>query len=201
MTILNAYTNSNFLKYKSVKCVKKNLNPRTMCSQINKISNFNFKLTSPKSSYNTHSLQFAESLTQNKIKTNGLISIPNHSNHGAVKVRSLNTGTVSIIVKSKFRSILTDQKRRIRFKSRELKHNVLRSCLASRFGFNLGLRAMDYRRIYKSWWSTHSITRVRNRCIVTSHPITLANFRLSRISLRHYAHRGRIPGLTKCLNK
>ena len=201
MITFNAYKNSRCLKFKFFQTVKAKFNIRTVCSQINKTSNFSFKFTHPKSLYDVQSLQFAKSLMQGKMNTKGSLSASSHSNTHTLKMCSFNTGTIPIIVKSKFRSILTDQKRRTRFKSRELKHNILKSCLASRFGLNLGLRAIDYRRIYKSWWNTHSITRVRNRCIVSGHPTSVANFRLSRISLRHYAHRGRIPGLTKCLNK
>lgn len=115
--------------------------------------------------------------------------------------QSIITGVQAPVIVSRFRSNISDQNRRRFFKACELKHNIFRSCLASRFGRTLGIAAIDYRRYYKNQYTKNSLTKIRNRCIFTGYSTSIAKLRLSRISVRHLAHSGRISGLTKNLNK
>lgn len=42
-----------------------------------------------------------------------------------------------------------------------------------------------------------TITRIRNRCVLTGHPQTIGHLGISRIAFRLLANLGRIPGLSK----
>jgi len=89
----------------------------------------------------------------------------------------------------------SDQKRRSGVFKTELSRLLHKSLIAymsnttyENFIFNDNL-TRRMRRITK--------TRIRNRCVLTSHPQTIGHFGLSRIAFRRLANLGLIPGLAK----
>nr|YP_010003085.1 ribosomal protein S14 [Ulva sp. TM708]AZP40118.1 ribosomal protein S14 [Ulva sp. TM708] len=126
-------------------------------------------------------------------------------------------------IQTRFRSIISDQKKRICFDNYELNGILLKSLLSvdslvltklvnlklketnwvsfnevlnknlSYAGPGLILEQLINRRFTKK----QGISNIRNRCIVTGRSSIIGKFRLSRISFRRYAGRGLIPGLIK----
>nr|YP_009420513.1 ribosomal protein S14 [Ulva pertusa]ASO76161.1 ribosomal protein S14 [Ulva pertusa]ASO76203.1 ribosomal protein S14 [Ulva pertusa] len=122
-------------------------------------------------------------------------------------------------IQTRFRSIISDQKKRICFDNYELNGILLKSLLSvdslvlmkllnetetncfnavlnknlSYAGPGLILEQLINRRFTKK----QGISNIRNRCIVTGRSSIIGKFRLSRISFRRYAGRGFIPGLIK----
>lgn len=105
-----------------------------------------------------------------------------------------------------FRSIVNDQKRRRAFEKRELENLVIKSVLSSdkgqpllrtdlikNFG-RLALIRCVYRKMKRQ---KGTITRVRNRCIVTGRSSSIGHLGISRIIFRQQAGLGKIPGLEK----
>ena len=102
-----------------------------------------------------------------------------------------------------FRSQITDLRRKKKYCLKELKNIVFKSILEinpvvrARRYFNtkymLSNRLQDLKQ--------NTITRVRNRCVLTGRSSTLKRFRLSRISFREQAGSGKLMGVTKNTNK
>lgn len=105
-----------------------------------------------------------------------------------------------------FRSVITDQKRRGQFEKTELEKQIVRSILMSdqqskktRYKSSSrlarGILALSiYRKFIKP---KGTITRVRNRCILSGRSSTIGQMSLSRIRFRKFAGFGKIPGLLK----
>nr|YP_010021571.1 ribosomal protein S14 [Ulva rigida]QOL10412.1 ribosomal protein S14 [Ulva rigida] len=125
-------------------------------------------------------------------------------------------------IQTRFRDIISDQKKRICFDNYELNVILLKSLLSvdslilmkllnlqaslqaskahffneaflSYAGPGLILEQLINRRFTKK----QGVSNIRNRCIVTGRSSIIGKFRLSRISFRRYAGRGLIPGLIK----
>lgn len=99
---------------------------------------------------------------------------------------------------SSYRSIISDQDRRSRFEKRELENQVLKSALRmnsqTAFGFE---RLLLSPKIRSRCHPGGSLTRVRNRCVLSAHKSCVRNLGLSRIKLRQLAGLGCLPGLIK----
>nr|WVH39671.1 ribosomal protein S14 [Ulva dactylifera] len=120
-------------------------------------------------------------------------------------------------IQTRFRSIISDQKKRIAFDNKELIGTLLKSLLCVDFSPKLQLYQLDLRfnealhknlpyigpglileqSINRQYTQKQGISNIRNRCIVTGRGSIIGKFRLSRISLRRYAGQGLIPGLVK----
>nr|YP_009183716.1 ribosomal protein S14 [Ulva prolifera]ALN38246.1 ribosomal protein S14 [Ulva prolifera]QZJ45939.1 ribosomal protein S14 [Ulva prolifera] len=122
-------------------------------------------------------------------------------------------------IQTKFRSIISDQKKRIAFDNHELIGNLLKSLLCVGFSskpqlhqleihFNpilnslknspyIGAGLILEQSINQQYNKKQGISNIRNRCIVTGRNSIIGKFRLSRISFRRYAGQGLIPGLIK----
>ena len=120
-------------------------------------------------------------------------------------------------IQTKFRSIISDQKKRIAFDNQELIGRLLKSLLCVGFSPKPLLQQLDIcfnetfhkdsafvgpglileQSINRQYTKKQGISNIRNRCIVTGRSSIIGKFRLSRISLRRYAGQGLIPGLVK----
>lgn len=128
-------------------------------------------------------------------------------------------------IQTRFRSIISDHKRRISFDNQELKSLLLKSLLCVTSGLpalqlnlnspakalwtwdkensalksksSIGPGLILERSIYGQYIKKQGISKIRNRCIVTGRSSIIGKFRLSRISFRRYAGQGLIPGLAK----
>jgi ribosomal protein S14 len=101
-----------------------------------------------------------------------------------------------------FRSQITDLKRRKKFVLKELNSLVSKAVLETnqpKFSTHLDTRflAEDLLQGLKQ----NTLTRVRNRCVLTGRSSTLKRFRLSRIAFREHAGAGKLIGVSKRLNK
>jgi ribosomal protein S14 len=92
----------------------------------------------------------------------------------------------------RFLTIVRDQKRRCQFEKLELP-NLVRKSILSRFA----RLALVYSVFVKMKRKKGTITRIRNRCIISGRSRILGTFGLSRISFRRLAGLGQIPGLVK----
>ena len=99
---------------------------------------------------------------------------------------------------SPYRSIISDQNRRSAFEKRELENQVLKSVLRMNsqtdFGFE---RLLLSPKIRSRCHPGGSLTRVRNRCVLSAHRSCVGNLGLSRMKLRQLAGLGCLPGLIK----
>nr|ATP01418.1 ribosomal protein S14 [Ulva flexuosa] len=119
-------------------------------------------------------------------------------------------------IQTKFRSIISDQKKRTTFDNQELIGSLLKSLLCISFSkpqlhqldicFNetshksapyIGPGLILEQSINRRYTKKQGISNIRNRCIVTGRSSIIGKFRLSRISFRRYAGQGLIPGLVK----
>nr|YP_009172341.1 ribosomal protein S14 [Ulva fasciata]ALG35700.1 ribosomal protein S14 [Ulva fasciata]AML79976.1 ribosomal protein S14 [Ulva fasciata]QBR54766.1 ribosomal protein S14 [Ulva lactuca] len=120
-------------------------------------------------------------------------------------------------IQTRFRSIISDQKKRTAFDNKELIGTLLKSLLCADFSPKLQLDQLDLRfkdfnkvnlsyigpglileqSINRRYTQKQGISNIRNRCIVTGRSSIIGKFRLSRISFRRYAGQGLIPGLVK----
>nr|ULC80536.1 ribosomal protein S14 [Ulva rigida] len=120
-------------------------------------------------------------------------------------------------IQTRFRSIISDQKKRIAFDNKELIGTLLKSLLCVDFSPKPQLYQLDIRfneafhknlpyigpglileqSINRRYTQKQGISNIRNRCIVTGRSSIIGKFRLSRISFRRYAGQGLIPGLVK----
>ena len=120
-------------------------------------------------------------------------------------------------IQTKFRSIISDQKKRITFDNHELIGSLLKSLLCVGFSPKIQLHQLDIcfnetshkdspyigpglileQSINRQYTKKQGISNIRNRCIVTGRSSIIGKFRLSRISFRRYAGQGLIPGLVK----
>lgn len=120
-------------------------------------------------------------------------------------------------IQTRFRSIISDQKKRIAFDNKELIGTLLKSLLCVDFSPKPQLYQLDIRfneafhknlpyigpglileqSINRQYTQKQGISNIRNRCIVTGRSSIIGKFRLSRISFRRYAGQGLIPGLVK----
>lgn len=100
-----------------------------------------------------------------------------------------------------FRSQITDLRRRNKYCLKELNNTVLKSILErpAKHREDLNTKYILSNRLQGLKQST--ITRVRNRCVLTGRSSTLKRFRLSRISFREQAGSGKLIGVSKILNK
>lgn len=101
-----------------------------------------------------------------------------------------------------FRSQITDLGRRNNYCLKELDNTVLKSILEIGPVKDLGdlnTKFILSNRLQNLKQGT--ITRVRNRCVLTGRSSTLKRFRLSRISFREQASSGKLIGVSKILNK
>lgn len=117
-------------------------------------------------------------------------------------------------IRAKFRSIISDQKRRAAFADGELRKTPLKALLtadaralgnprtaASGEGLS-GLAAslgpgMLLENSMNPTFAARGFSRIRNRCLLTGRPAIIGKYRLSRICFRRRAGSGAIPGLTK----
>jgi len=97
-------------------------------------------------------------------------------------------------IHTRFRCIITDQKRRQKFETREHINLISKTVLKRypSYGFNRSLRKK---------YNKSGLTQIRNRCILTGHATGFRNYGLSRIMLRKYAGLGQIPGMTKATHR
>jgi ribosomal protein S14 len=120
----------------------------------------------------------------------------------------------------KFRSQVTDLKRRKKFIRRELQSIVLKAVLSLNLVSDLS-SSIDkasktvkktvcdsYRKplsklpeVLLQDFKQNSFTRVRNRCVLSGRSSTLKRFRLSRICFREQAGSGKLFGVSKRLQK
>lgn len=120
-------------------------------------------------------------------------------------------------IQTKFRSIISDQKKRTTFDNHELIGSLLKSLLCIGFSPKPQLHQLDIcfnetshknspyigpglileQSINRRYTKKQGISNIRNRCIVTGRSSIIGKFRLSRISFRCYAGQGLIPGLVK----
>nr|YP_010003043.1 ribosomal protein S14 [Ulva sp. TM637]AZP40073.1 ribosomal protein S14 [Ulva sp. TM637] len=118
-------------------------------------------------------------------------------------------------IQTRFRSIISDQKKRITFDHHELTGTLLKSLLSVNFSPKLQFYQLDIcfnetfhlpyigpglileQSINRQYTKKQGISNIRNRCIVTGRSSIIGKFRLSRISFRRYAGQGLIPGLVK----
>ena len=116
-------------------------------------------------------------------------------------------------IQTRFRSIISDQKRRIRFDNQELRKVLLKSllCVTSSLPTlqlevdslaklkkaSIGPGLILEHSINRQYTKKQGISNIRNRCMVTGRSSIIGKFRLSRISFRRYAGQGLIPGLVK----
>lgn len=116
---------------------------------------------------------------------------------------------------TKFRSHITDQKRRQAFEKHELKNVLLKGFLTrtktSMFYYGksklrclkpctslLGSRLVLDKVFKSSFLTSHgAFSKVRNRCILTARNTTYCKFGLSRIMFRKLAGLGMLPGVLK----
>lgn len=115
----------------------------------------------------------------------------------------------------KFRSQVTDLKRRKKFIRRELQSIVLKAVLslnlvsdssidkASKTVFSDSYRKplSKLPEVLLQDFKQNSFTRVRNRCVLSGRSSTLKRFRLSRICFREQAGSGKLFGVSKRLQK
>ncbi len=100
----------------------------------------------------------------------------------------------------RFRSQITDLKRRSKYKSKELDCIILKSLhenlkYFSKFEDIITLTSK------LQHLKQNTVVRVRNRCVISGRNSTLKKFRLSRIAFRSSAACALLPGVTKRLNK
>lgn len=103
----------------------------------------------------------------------------------------------------KFRSQITDLKRRKKYVSKELNNLVLKAVLETS-AYKSETRDLDVRALAEEQLQNlkqNTLTRVCNRCVLTGRSSTLKQFRLSRISFREQAGSGKLTGVSKRLNK
>nr|YP_010021494.1 ribosomal protein S14 [Ulva gigantea]QOL10335.1 ribosomal protein S14 [Ulva gigantea] len=125
--------------------------------------------------------------------------------------------TNSKTIQTRFRSIISDQKKRIAFDNQELIGTLLKSLLCVDFSPKFQLFQLDIgftetlhknlpyigpglileQSINRHYTQKQGISNIRNRCIVTGRSSIIGKFRLSRINFRRYAGQGLIPGLVK----
>lgn len=129
-------------------------------------------------------------------------------------------------IQTRFRSIISDQKKRAAFDSNELTRTLLKSllyvdckaaleplynlstalkngCFSKSETLNrpyIGSGLLLEQAIYRQFTKKRGITQLRNRCILTGRASIVGKFRLSRISFRRYAGKGMIPGMIKRSN-
>jgi ribosomal protein S14 len=108
---------------------------------------------------------------------------------------------------SSFRSVITDQARRGRYEQKELEtvtiktilkgqqlHNNYNACRAPRLSQYQLKRSFALKAFVKP---RGTVTRVRNRCVITGRSSITGSTGLSRICFRQRAGLGKIPGLLK----
>lgn len=132
--------------------------------------------------------------------------------------------TKSIIPKclaNRYAKITSDQYRRTRFMQSELERKVLRSLLSSSAVCGVNKSRRNFRRSNKSFKKVkrinvrfsqlvfnpainrkmqrkiNSSVRIRNRCVLTSHPSSIGKLGISRIVFRTLAGFGKLPGIKK----
>nr|YP_025759.1 ribosomal protein S14 [Tupiella akineta]AAQ18709.1 ribosomal protein S14 [Tupiella akineta] len=101
-----------------------------------------------------------------------------------------------------FRSQITDLRRRKKYVLKELNSLVLKAVLEtdpSKSHADLGLRFLTEDLL--QGLKQNTLTRIRNRCVLTGRSSTLKRFRLSRIAFREHAGSGKLVGVSKRLNK
>jgi ribosomal protein S14 len=91
--------------------------------------------------------------------------------------------------------ITSDQKKRNAYFKSEIQGQLLKSLQAYVNSTTNKHIILDYRLIRRMRRTT--ITRIRNRCVLTAKSQTLGHLGLSRITFRRLANLGQIPGLTK----
>ena len=104
-----------------------------------------------------------------------------------------------------FRSIITDQNRRSQFEQMELENLIVKSILEaqrlksrnSARGIRLNQYLLKRSLLKKFVKPSGTITRIRNRCVVSGRSSILGHMGLSRIIFRRHAGFGKIPGLLK----
>jgi small subunit ribosomal protein S14 len=98
------------------------------------------------------------------------------------------------VILNRFSSITSDQKRRFAFCRDELKGRMIKSVLKKEGLRRLSLVKPIYKAINRK---IGSISRVKNRCVLTGHPVGISKLGVSRIMLRNLGGFGKIPGLVK----
>lgn len=120
------------------------------------------------------------------------------------------------VIQSRFSSITSDQKRRTTYHKQELKNLILKAVVHStalvsvkpsktkakgQAGFTklkslrrFALMAPIYRRMHRR---IGTMTRLKNRCVLTGHPVAIGKLGISRIMLRSLAGFGQLPGFVK----
>ena len=108
--------------------------------------------------------------------------------------------------------LATDQGRRLAYFKRELARALSRSythCgysnrgLSHRLNGNLGIRRFGFLQMLsvdiarRAQVRRGTITRVRNRCVLTGHGHTVSGYALGRAAFRRAAGYGKLPGLKK----
>lgn len=126
-------------------------------------------------------------------------------------------------INSKFRTIITDQKKRYLFEKQELKNLIFKTMLTAepkmlektKVNFNsikhnnktkfktaLGPVLLLDQSIRRGFLVTNGcVSKIRNRCILTARHTTIGKLGLSRIMLRKLAGFGKLPGLTKLISR
>ena len=100
---------------------------------------------------------------------------------------------------TRYRSVISDQNRRSAFEIRELENQVLKSVLR----MNSPQAKVDFERLLLSpkirgrCRPRGSLTRIRNRCVLSGHRTSLGTYGLSRIKFRQLAGLGCLPGVFK----
>nr|YP_010733785.1 ribosomal protein S14 [Gayralia brasiliensis]YP_010733814.1 ribosomal protein S14 [Monostroma nitidum]WEG93056.1 ribosomal protein S14 [Gayralia brasiliensis]WEG93085.1 ribosomal protein S14 [Monostroma nitidum] len=98
-----------------------------------------------------------------------------------------------------FREQITDAKRRKKYAEKELDSMVLKAVLETAYYQKKPQKILAENRLQKL--KNNTLTRIRNRCVVTGRNATLQGCPLSRISFREHASSGKLIGISKRLNK
>ena len=99
-----------------------------------------------------------------------------------------------------FRSQRTDHVKRQKYALKELNTIVLKAIIEnSSVAIDPMTQEMADAKLQK--FKPNSITKIRNRCIISGKSSTIAPFRVSRIILKELASFGKVPGLSKALNR
>jgi small subunit ribosomal protein S14 len=134
------------------------------------------------------------------------MSYPN-PNPNTAWLKSLSNHRIHLIsqrkqIDSHFNSHFSDQKRRKQFEKRELSNLVIKSVLSSTnpqssAKLKLSRLSLIQRVSNQMKRKTGSITRIRNRCVVSGKSSIIGKLPISRIRFRQLASLGLIPGLVK----
>jgi ribosomal protein S14 len=103
-----------------------------------------------------------------------------------------------------FRTVITDQIRRTQFEQTELEGLILKSILKAQrqskgpaYAYRLSQYEQKRSFLKKFVKPRGTVTRVRNRCVISGRSSIIGLTGLSRISFRRLAGIGKIPGLLK----